>query len=159
MAISTDSSIEFLGTQDKISATSTSAITNGSYSGSSDVISGNWTNDDDALYAKIIMEWQYASGTISSGARFTVFARLMNIQGTEDMNQPDANFEHYFLGNIPVDEGLGTSTNEFTRPIIVRLPNLVTSQVYQFYFKNVTGVTVSAGWDAWITPSAAGPHG
>jgi hypothetical protein len=104
------------------------------------------------------MKWQYPSGTISAGAGFNLYARMMNIQGANDANTPDANHKNKFLGRVAVDEGLAVTTDEYTVPITISLPNTYTSQVYEFYFENDTGVTMSAGWAAWITPKTIGPH-
>lgn len=156
MAIGTDDSIHKFGTQDSIDDASTSAITDTSFSVAADITA--WTNDDDAPLADIVFKWQYPSGTISAGAGINVYARLMNIQSTNDANTPDASHTNKFLGRIPVDEGLAATTDEYTDPITIVLPNTYTSQVYEFYFENDTGVTISASWAAWITPKTLGPH-
>lgn len=156
MTIGADSAIEFFGTQDSIDDGGTSAITDGSFSVAADITS--WTNDDDAPLAEIVAKWQYPSGTLDAGAGINVYARVMNVQSTNNPNVPDANLQHVYLGTIPVDKGLAATTDEYTIPITVKLPNQATSQVYDFYFENATGVTISATWAAWITPKTLGPH-
>jgi hypothetical protein len=156
MAIGTNDAIHKFGTQDSIDDGSTSAITDGSFSVLADITS--WTNDDDAPQGEIVFKWQYPSGTISAGAGINIYARMMNIQGTNDANTPDATHPHKLLGRIKVDEGLAATTDEYTDPVTILLPNTYSSQVYEFYFQNDTGVTISASWAAWITPKTIGPH-
>lgn len=78
----------------------------------------------------------------------------MNIQSTNDQNEPEADFLHKFLGSFPVEN----VTSAQYVAIDVRLPNTKTSQEYDFYIENQTGQTISAGWDLYVTPKTIGPH-
>lgn len=157
MAIGTDDTIWKFGTQDKISAASTSAVTDTSFSVAADVDS-TWTNDDDATHADFVLEWQYASGTLDAGGGVNLYARLLNIQSTNDEAVPDASNRKHYLGTFKIDEGLGTATNEYIALLDAELPAVATSQGIEFYIENKTGVTISAGWDMWATPKSLGPH-
>lgn len=156
MAIGADSAIFFYGTQDSVSDGSTSVITDGSFSVAADITS--WTNDDDAPLADMVLKWQYPSGTISAGASINVYAQLLNIQSTNDETVPDASNTKHFLGSFKVDEGLAATTDEYVGLNSIALPSFYTSQIIDFYFENSTGVSISAGWAAWITPKTLGPH-
>lgn len=157
MAISTDSAIHFFGTQDTVTAGGgTSAVTNTSFSAAADTVT--WTNDDDAPYAAFVLKFQYASGTITQDG-IDLFMQLHNIDSTNDENQPDSNLNSHFMGTFPTDAGLGTSTDQYVAlPYLIELPNQYTSQVYEFYIRNNSGVTMAAGWTLKITPVALGPH-
>ena len=150
MAISTDASIEFFGTQDDLGNTS-SAVTNNSFSAAADLV--EWTNDDDAMVGAMILEatWSVAP---TANTSVTLFAQLMNIQSANDMEVPTANFQHVVLGDFPVKN----ITTIQRVPIDIALPNTATSQVYQFFIRNNSGQTISAGWKLLITPKAVGPH-
>lgn len=159
MAISTDSVIDFFGTQDTVTAGGgTSAVTDGSFSASGDVVSGGWTNDDDAPDAGFVLKFQYPSGTIDTNG-IHLFARLMNVDSTNDEPQPDSNWENHYLGTFRTDAGLAATTDNYlTLGHTARLPNHYTSQVYEFYVKNDCGVTMTAGWTLKIMPVSPGPH-
>lgn len=156
MAIGTDATVYFYGTQDSVDDGSTSAITDTSFSVPADVTS--WTNDDDAPLCDMVLKWQYPSGTISAGAVVNVYAQMLNIQSTNDETVPDASNRKHFLKSFIVDEGLAATTDEYVFLEDVKLPAGVTSQIIDFYFENATGVTISAAWAVWITPKTLGPH-
>lgn len=154
MAISTNAAIEFFGTQDTVTAGGgTSAVTDGSFSASGDVVSGGWTNDDDAPMASAVLTCAYATAP-TANTSVNLYARLMNIDGTNDAITPDSNNTHVYLGSFPLDD---TTSTQYI-PLDVRLPNQYTSQVYEFYIENNGGQTISAGWTLKITPKAIGPH-
>jgi hypothetical protein len=157
MAITTDSLIDFFGTQDTITAGGgTSAVTDGSYSAAADTVT--WTNDDDAPAAVFVLKFQYPSGTIDQNG-IHLFMQLHNIDSTNDEAQPDANYESHYVGSFPTDAGLAATTDVYVSlGHTVELPNMYTSQVYEFYIKNDCGVTMTAGWTLKVTPVTKGPH-
>lgn len=150
MAIGTDSAIEFFGTQDTVTSSS-SAVTDGSFSVAADVTT--WTNDDDAPRASVTFEGTYSSAP-TAGSYVDLYARLLNVQSTNDAPEPDTNFFHYYLGSFALNDQ--TAAQYIT--IDVDLPNGKTSQEYDFYIQNNGGQTVSAGWDLYVTPKTIGPH-
>jgi len=150
MAISTDSLIEFFGTQDTVTSSS-SSVTDGSFSVAGDITT--WTNDDDAPMASVVLEATYSSAPDANSV-VNLYARLMNIQSTNDQDAPDANFQHVYLGTFPLND----VTSAQYIPIDVKLPNTKTSQEYDFYIQNEAGQTLSAGWDLYVTPKTYGPH-
>lgn len=150
MAISTDSAIEFFGTQDTVTSSS-SAVTDGSFSVAADVV--DWVNDDDAPVATVILESTF-SVTPTANTVVDLYARLLNIQSTNDQEIPTANYQHRYLGSFPVKD-----QNTIQRTAIdVGLPNVDTSQTYEFYIRNNAGQTMSAGWNLYVTPKTIGPH-
>jgi len=151
MAIGTDDAVDKYGTQDTVTSSS-SSVADGVLSVAGDITT--WTNDDDATIAAIIFEGTFATAP-DANSSVHLYARLMNIQSTNDAEAPDVtNFEPKYLGSFPLND----VTSAQYAPIDIRLPNQKTSQEYDFYIKNGGGQTLSAGWDLYITPKTYGPH-
>lgn len=150
MAISTGAEIDFFGTQDTVTGT-TSAVANNGFSATADI--NQWTNDDDARVASVTFTGTFAVAP-TLGTYVNLYARLMNVDGTSDAPVPSASFLHYCLGSFPVD---GIATSQVVT-IEVPLPNAYTSQVYEFYIENKSGQSLNSGWTMKVTPKAAGPH-
>ena len=150
MAISTDSAIEFFGDETTVSGT-TAAVNDGAFSVSGDV--NLFTNTDDAPSATLILETTFSVAP-SANTSVDLFARLFNIQSTNDQEAPTANYQHVFLGSFPVKD---ITTIQRT-PIQVVLPNVVTQQQYEFYIRNNAGQTIPLGWALYIRPKTIGPH-
>lgn len=154
MAISTDAAIEFFGTQDTLT-TSTSQVLDGGFSGVGDLASPPWLNDDDAPMASVVFAGAYATAP-TPGTSIALFARLMDVQGANDQGVPDSNYGHVFLGAFPLND-VGGATTQYVA-IDVGLPNTKTSQGYEFYIQNNAGNTLNSGWNLYITPKTIGPH-
>jgi len=159
MAIDTDSAIDFFGTQDTLTVGGgTSAVSAGSYSVDGDCVSPDWTNDDDALLCGFVLKFQYPSGTITTGG-ISLYCQRMNIDSTNDEPLPDSGYMAQYLGTFPTDSNQVAETDNYIPLGPQRLPNLYTSQVYNFFVKNNCGVTMTAGWTIKGTPTTMGPHG
>lgn len=154
MAIETNTLIDFFGTEDTVTSSS-SAVSDGAFSSSSDVTA--WANDDDAVFADIVFTGQYPSGTLDDPAPVHLYERKMNVDGSADEAQPDAGHKKGYIGTFFIDPNLGTATNT-SDSIQIPLRNNYTSQQYEFYIENQSGVQISAGWTLKITPKAIGPH-
>ena len=154
MAIGTDARIEFHGTQDTIHSTP-ATVADGAFSVSTDV--SQWTNDDDAPFAYFTLALTAVGlgGAPSLGATVGLYTRLMNTQSTNDDQAPQANFEHTFLGVFPI-----RNADADQRVTIgpVRIPNVQTSQVHEFYIQNNLGVATGTTWELYVTPATVGPH-
>jgi hypothetical protein len=150
MAISTDASIDFFGTQDIVTSSS-SSVADAAFSVTADIVT--WTNDDGAPQASITLEATYSVAPDANSSA-DLYGRLMNVRGTNDQDIPDANFQHVYLGSFPLNDV--TSLQPIT--IDIPLPNFKASPEYEFYIQNNAGQTLSAGWDLYITPKTSGPH-
>ena len=150
MAISTDASIEFFGTQDTL-GTSSAAVADAAFSIAGDL--STWTNDDDAITANVVLLANYSVAP-DANSSINLYLRPLNIQSTNDQEIPDANFQHTYVGSFPVND---VTTAQYIS-INISLPNTVTSQQYEFYVENVTGQSLPAGWDIYVVPKAIGPH-
>ena len=151
MAIGTDAAIEFFGTQDTLGTTS-ATVANNAFSVAGDL--STWTNDDDAPTASITLLVDYATAP-TANTSINLYARLLNVQSTNDNEIPDANFQHTYLGSFPINNP--SIANQYIT-IDVLLPNTKTSQEYEFYIENKTAQTIQASWDLYITPKTIGPH-
>lgn len=157
MAIGSDSAVYFYGTEDTVTATGgTSTVANVAYSASGDVVSGGWSNDDDAPLATFVLKFQYASGTIADN--IDLYVRLINIDGTSDEPQTDSGWEQHYLGSFVMDTSQATSTDTYYTLANVALPTKGTSQAYEFYVYNNSDVTMAANWTLKVTPITMGPH-
>ena len=151
MPIGTDDTIEKFGTADTVSAGSTSAVTDGSFSAAADAV--DWTNDDDANRARARLTVTFASAPDAFGT-IGLYARHMNIDGVSDAPEPSADFPATLVGVFRVEAAATTQRILCD----MYLPNWDTSQVYNFYVANETGQSMAAGWDLDVKPVAAGPH-
>ena len=147
MAIGTDAAIEFFGTQDAVTTTGASTADGVVTS------AGSWTNDDDAPMASAVLNVNYSVAP-TAGTAVNLYARIMNVQSTNDPEAPATTYLNTFIGAFPVN---AVTTSQFYA-IEVALPNTATSQVYDFYIENQTGQTIPVNWGLWITPKTIGPH-
>lgn len=156
MAIGTNDSILKFGTQDEVTVAAPGTVANGAFSASSDIVA--WTNDDDAPRASAVLKCQFDT-TMPTVGSIPLFARPINIQGTNDAPQPDANFQNYLVGIFPIDFGVAADTDFWTAIPEFQIPQMKASQEIEFYIKNEgTSQTIGTGWDLFITPIADGPR-
>ena len=153
MAIGTNATVWYFGTEDTVDDGATQAVTTTSFS----VDQATWTNDDDAPFASFVLKWQYPSGTITTTG-IHLFARLLNTNSTTDEPVPSATWAGHYLGSFSTGTGMSATTDYAVETGPVELPMMKTSQEYEFYLQNTCGVTISAGWTLKITPMAIGPH-
>lgn len=155
MAISTNDAILKFGTQDQVDSTS-GTVADGAFSVAGDIVA--WTNDDDASRASAVLKCQF-DVTMPTVGSIGLYARPINIEGTNDAPVPDANFEHYLVGVFPIDFGVAADTDFYTAIPVFQIPQMKASQEIEFYIKNEgTGQTIGTSWNLWITPITDGPH-
>lgn len=150
MAIGANSAVEFFGTTDTVTSSSSSLV-DGGFSASSDIVL--WTNDDDAPIAAFLLEATFSVAP-SANSFVNLYARPMNVSGVNDGDVPDGNFNHVYLGAFPLNN---VTTRQYVA-IDARLSNVKSSQEYEFFIQNNAGQTISAGWDLKVTPKTIGPH-
>ena len=154
MSIGTDAAILFWGTADALGNT-TSAVSDAAFSDGTNDLDA-WTNADNAPLAIFALEFT-CSTTPTVSSTIDLYARPLNIgnAGTEDAEAPDSNFLNMYLGSFPVNDVTSAQTVTFG---MVGLPNVITSQIYDFYIQNNAGQTISSGWELTVTPVTYGPH-
>jgi len=153
MAIGTDTAIHFFGTADTL-GTTPATVVNGAVSLASDL--SEWTNDDDAPMAAVILEFE-TDTTGTAGTTIDLYIQQMNVISTNDEEAPDVtNFLHTFAGSFYHNN---PSVAVQYAVVHVALPNVKTSSVYNFYIVNNTGQTIADTWDLTVVPYTIGPHG
>lgn len=150
MAIGTDSTILFYGTEDTLT-TAGSSTTDGSVTQAN---SSNWTNDDDAPMASFRAILTFGTAP-TAGSSVDLYARLMEIDTTNDEDAPATDWKQHYLGSFVLDN---VTTAQYRVIGPVGLPSQETSQQYQFYIENNGGQTLSANWSLYVIPVAYGPH-
>ena len=148
MTISTDAAIDFFGTQTSIISTS-SAISDGAISAETE----QFTNNDDAREADVTVMLNYSVAPDEDGPVQLRF-RKMNIDGTND--EPALTYEE--PGHWACTFRVQNVTTAQYHSKRIRLPNWMTSSVYEFQLKNDSGQQIPANWTLKITPIAPGPH-
>jgi len=155
MTIGTGDLIAKFGTQDQLDDTSTSAVADGAKSVAADISS--WTNDDDAPFIACVLKTDSSQTTPGAvGKTVSLFARLLNIQSTNDQPEPDASFDGQYIGTFILDNASGTQYVPLAGGVGTLNPQY-SSQVYDFYLLNELGVSLAAGWALYGTPIAFGP--
>ena len=150
MAIETDAAIDFFGTQDTL-GTSSAAVADDAFSIAGDL--STWTNDDDAPMASVILLANFSVAP-TANTSINLYLRPLNMEGTNDGDVPDANFQHMYVGSFPLND---VTTAQYI-PITISLPNTKTSQEYEFYVENKSGQSLPTLWDIFVTPKTIGPH-
>lgn len=156
MAIDTNTTIHAFGTEDEVTVASPGAVNSGAFSVTGDV--SDWTNDDDAVFAMFKLKVTAAgwASAPSAGEVINLYARLLNIESTEDNPTPDANFKVTFMGAFVVD---AADADQVLILGPVGLPNYKTSAEYEFYIENDTSVNIGAAeWQLWVSPMGIKPH-
>jgi hypothetical protein len=152
MAIGTDSTIQFFGTQDEVTVASPAAITDGSFSVSGDT--NDWTNDDDSPAASFVLNCTFSVAP-AAGQVVQLHCQLIDVQSTNDEPVVDANFAGHVLGGFEPD---AVTSSQYLSAGPFNLPSIGASQVYHFFLKNAAGQTMSSGWSLWVSPATLGPH-
>lgn len=149
MAITTDTAIEFFGTQDTVTS-GAAAVASAAFSAQGDIVA--WTIDDDAPQASVTLTVSYATAP-NANTYVDLFLRSLDVEGTNDQSTPSANYPHKYVGSFPID---AVTTAQYST-IDIGLPNTKTSQQYEFYIRNNTGQEIQSGWNLYVTPKTVGP--
>jgi hypothetical protein len=151
MAISTDTVVEFFGTQDLVTESSTPSVGSSLFSATAAII--DWTNDDDAPEAGVVFIGAYGTAP-APGASIPLYIRHMAIgAGSTDMTQPSTIHKQHLAAVF--SPTTTTDTQILTDRIF--LPNIEASQVYQFFVENQASQTLSSNWTLHVTPLTQGP--
>lgn len=154
MAIATNDAVDKYGTQDTITTGTPSSITTGNFSVAADVAA--WVNDDDATEGAFVLACAWATVTSIGDKPINLFARLDNIDSTNDPKDPGTTNHSMFIGSFVAPGSAGAATTVYI-PGRFPLPNFYTSQSYVFFIENLTGQTISSAWSLKVTPIAQGP--
>ena len=156
MTIGTADAIYKFGTQDEVTTGTPGTVANNAFSVAGDVDS-TWSNDDDAPDGAAVLKCQFDT-TMPTSGNIGLYARLLDIQSTNDAPIPDANYEEKYVGNFPIDFGVAADTDFYTHIHDFRMPMIGASQIIEWYIKNNgTSQTIGTDWKLWITPKTYGP--
>lgn len=155
MAITQDDSIDkFAGSRTRVTiSTGTAQIGVDAMSLEADNSSPNFTNVNDVREGSMILTLSQVDAPNVNGS-IGIFARLMNIDGSNHAPIPATDFLWYPIGRFVVKPN--TDTNRI--PTEIYLPNSQTQQQYQFYYLNNTGQIITAGWYVDLEVKTLGPH-
>lgn len=153
MTIEANDIIGKFGATDDATDGATQAVSDGAFSNDPTT----WTNDDNTRLVVFDFKGQYPSGTLDDSPFIALYCRLLNINSTNDETVPSNINPNHYIGNINLDGGLAATTDTYAVSNDLALPAKKASQEYEFYYKNITGVTISAGWELNVTPSTLGP--
>lgn len=158
MAIGTNDAInKFAAALDTVSVSGgTASVASGAYSVAGDVVSGGWTNDENAIRASFVLKFQYPSGTITTGG-IHLMARLMDVDSTNDEPALTANWNGHYLGSFKTGPSMSATTDYYGELGPVALDAINASQNYEFYLLNNCGVTMTAGWTLKVRAITPGP--
>ena len=97
------------------------------------------------MYADFVLGFTYASAP-TEGTVLALYARPLDIDGTNDAEVPEATRPTMFIGSFVVNN---VTTTQYPAPLLERLVPPLAS----YYIHNsATGQTVSAGWTLKVTP-------
>jgi hypothetical protein len=89
----------------------------------------------------------------ASGSSVNLYARHLNIDGTNDQDSPGASFRHELVGVFPAP-GSGASGSH-----IVFCRDVPTSPIgdVEYFIENSTNATINAGWKVTVYPKSYVP--
>lgn len=158
MAVSTNDGIFKFGTQDEVTSGTPATIASNAFGKADQGATVAYTNDDDAPYGAAILKCQFDT-TMPTVGSIGLYARLLNVQSTDDLNEPDANFKAIHVGEFQIDFGVAADTDMYLAIPFFQMPMIGSAQAIDWYIhNNATGQTIGVSWQLWITPLAIGPH-
>ena len=155
MAIVTDDAILKFGTKDVIDSTA-GTIANDAFSVAGDVDS-TWSNDDDAQWGMALLKLQFDT-TMPTVGSIGLYARLLDVEGTDDMPIPSTDYPHIYVGTFPIDFSVANDVDFYTMIPLFQMPMSKSSQIIEWYLKNDdTGRVIGIAWNLWVAPITLGP--
>jgi hypothetical protein len=104
---------------------------------------------------KAILTINDLSAAPSAGKTIDLYRRGINVVGSLDEPEPDANYKATFVGSFVIDAVDPAATD--TPYVLMGIPLL--PNIMEFYIQNNLGVTLSANWDLDIIPYTYRPAG
>lgn len=146
--------IENYGTKDTV-VSSGSSVSDSGMSSAEDC--SDWTNDDDAPLAQVLLKWKYSSGTLLGDIHLHI--QQIDVDGTADAAVPTSTDENRRCATFEIVSGQVAAT-DYYYVVIVNLKHFSTkaSQQFKFFIYNESGVEISSGWALQIVPKSLGVH-
>ena len=145
MALVAGTSIETFGGSVQV-ITGATQVVDDAFSAQGDCVA--WTNSQNASFASFLLTAIFASApTVNTPVN--LYARLINISGTDDELIPSTTYQPHFLGSLIV----GAATNQWVMLADAPLPNGQDAQQFEFFIENKSGQTLTAAtWNLAINP-------
>lgn len=156
MAIATGDAIWKFGTQDEVTSGTPATIANNAFGKADQGGTIAYTNNDNATNGSAVLKCQFDT-TMPTEGRIGLYAHLLNIQGINDAEVPDANNPSHYVGSFQIDFGVAADVDFYTHIADFEFPQAGNNQAIDWYIKNEdTGQTIGVSWQLWITPKAVG---
>ena len=157
MAIATNDGIWKFGTQDEVTSGVPLGISSDTFGLSDQGASVNWTNTDNSPYGSAVLMCDFVS-TMPTAGHVGLYARLLDIQGTNDPGAPDVSNPVKLVGIFEIDFGAVANVDFYMAIDTFAMPGVGDAQAIDWYLKNDgTGQQIGPLWQLWITPKAIGP--
>lgn len=155
MAFSVNAMIDGFESQVSIDDGTTSSVAaDGAFSVAADVSA--FTNTENSPTCVMVLKCQFATQP-TAGANINIYARKMDIDGTNDSPEPDANNLDQIIGRFVVDGTVASATDAYLVTNWMTLPNHYSGQIYEFYIQNNADQAISASWTLKITQTTKEP--
>jgi len=155
MAIATGDVIVKFDTQDTVTTGTPGTVATTAFSVAGDVDS-TWTNAEDVQKAAAVLKAQFDTTMPTAGA-IHLYARLLDVQDTNDIPAPDANFKSVYCGTFEIDFGQSPDVDFYMIIPEFYIPMVKTAQIIEWYIHNdATGQTIGSNWALYITPKSTG---
>lgn len=148
MAIGTNDAIVKLGTTKTLEANGASTANN-TMSQADDATYSISADGSNAPDADFVLSCTFSVAP-TENSTIVLYARELDIDGTNDAAAPDANYKPKYIGVFVVDN---VTTTQYLKCRASDVPDLAS----YYIFNNVTGQTIAAGWTLKITPRTLGP--
>lgn len=101
--------------------------------------------------AKFVLRCQWATITSIEGKTIDLYARELNVQGTNDVLAPTTTFLHKYINSFKIS-AVAANTDQYMSLIGRSVPKEA-----DYYLRNSSGQTISSGWGLWVTPETRKP--
>lgn len=96
--------------------------------------------------AEFVLKLQFATITSIENKVIGLYARPLNIDGTNDSPAPTATYMEKYIGSFTLQAGVA-ATDQYLLLVAEDLPKEA-----DYYLINLSGQTVTAGWTLKVTP-------
>lgn len=149
MAIPVGALIEWRGTTKTLESGAGSTLTNNSLAAASTANYDTASDGEGAPDGEFVASFAYASAP-TEGTLIGLYARPLDIDGTNDAEVPEAARPTRAIGAFPVNN---VTSTQYALCVGRNLPKAAT-----YYLHNAaTGQTISAGWTLKVTPLTLTP--
>lgn len=101
--------------------------------------------------ARFVWKGQFATVTSIENKTIDLYARALNIDGTNDQTAPTATYTQKYIGSFFL-QASSTNTDQYVALIAYDVPAEA-----EYYIINNAGQTLSAGWTLKVTPRTYKP--